>query len=175
MGTKTRDRGIAVLRILMGWVFFYAGAEKLLGIGLEAGKTWSAAGFLKFATLGALPGSADGAVINPTHDFWVSLASNSQALAFINFIVPVGEVLIGAALILGLATRFASLMGVIMIGLFYIASWDFSLGIVNSDFVYVIVTGFLGVVAAGEVYGLDPYVERLHFVQRAPALHYVLG
>jgi thiosulfate dehydrogenase [quinone] large subunit len=175
MGTKTRDRGIAVLRIVMGWVFFYAGAEKLLGVGLEAGKTWSAGGFLKFATAGSWPGAADGAIINPTHDFWVSLAGNAQLLGIINVLVPVGEVAIGAALILGLATRFASLMGVVMVGLFYVASWDFALGIVNSDVVYMAVTGFLGVVAAGEVYGLDPYVERLRFVQRAPALHYVLG
>ena len=66
MGTKTRDRGIAILRILMGWVFFYAGVEKLLGVGLDAGKTWSAGGFLKFATAGTWPGAAPDAVINPT-------------------------------------------------------------------------------------------------------------
>jgi uncharacterized membrane protein YphA (DoxX/SURF4 family) len=50
----------------VGWVFFYAGVEKLLGVGLEAGKTWSAAGFLKFATAGTWPGAAPDAVINPT-------------------------------------------------------------------------------------------------------------
>lgn len=175
MGTKTRDRGIAILRILMGWVFFYAGAEKLLGVGLGAGQTWSAGGFLKFATAGTWPGAADGAIVNTTHDFWVSLAGNAQAMSVINILVPLGELAIGAALILGLATRFASLMGVILLGLFYVASWDFALGIVNSDLVYAVVTGFLGVVAAGEAYGLDPYVERLRFLQRAPALRYALG
>jgi thiosulfate dehydrogenase [quinone] large subunit len=175
MGTRTRDRGIAILRMLMGWVFFYAGVEKLLGVGLDAGKTWSAGGFLKFATVGSWPGAADGAIINPTHDFWVSLAGNAQLLGIINILVPVGEVAIGAALILGLATRFASLSGVIMLGLFYVASWDFALGVINTDVVYMVLTGFLGVVAAGEVYGLDRYVERLRFVQRAPALRYVLG
>src|SRR4029077_7790046 len=149
-----------VLRVLMGWVFFYAGAEKLLGVGLEAGKSWSAGGFLKFATLGAWPGSADGAVINPTHDFFAGLAADPAMLNFINFIVPWGELLIGLALILGLATRFASLIGVIMLRLFYVASWDFSLGIVNEDLVYLVVTGFLGVAAAGELYGLDAYVDK---------------
>lgn len=175
MGTRTRDRGIAILRTLMGWVFFYAGVEKLLGVGLDAGKTWSAGGFLKFGTVGSWPGAAPDAIINPFHDVWVGLAANAQALSLINVIVPVGEVLIGAALILGLATRFASLSGVLMLGLFYVAGWNFELGIVNANLVYIVVTAFLGVVAAGEVYGLDPYIERLRFVQRAPALHYVLG
>jgi thiosulfate dehydrogenase [quinone] large subunit len=96
-------------------------------------------------------------------------------MSVINLLVPFGELAIGTALILGLATRFASLMGTIMLALFYVASWDFPLGFINSDAVYAVVTAFLGIVAAGEVYGLDPYVERFQFVRRAPALHYVLG
>ena len=173
--TRTRERGIAVLRVLMGLMFLYAGVEKLLGIGLQAGQSWSAGGFLQFATLGALPGSAANAVINPFHDFWVNLAGNPQALNFINFIVPWGEVAIGIALTLGLATRFAALMGTIMVGIFYLASWDFSLGPINSDLVYCFVTAFLGFAAAGEIYGLDPIVERLTFVKRTPQLRYVLS
>jgi thiosulfate dehydrogenase [quinone] large subunit len=172
---KNRERGIAVLRVLMGLLFTYAGVEKLLGIGLEAGKSWTAGGFLKFATAGTWPGAADGAVINPFQGFWQGLATDPDLLNIINVLVPWGELAIGIALILGLGTRFAALMGVLMMGLFYLASWDFSLGIINSDLVYLAVLAFLGYAAAGEAYGLDAYVERTPSVQRTPQLRYVLG
>lgn len=173
--TRNRERGIAVLRALMGTLFVWAGVEKILGIGLAAGKTWSAGGYLKFATLGSWPGSTAGDVINPFHDFWVGLASNPQVLSIINILVPWGELGIGVALVLGLGTRFAALMGTLMLGSFYLAGWSFDLGIINSQLVYAFVTAFLGVAAAGQVYGLDRYVERMSIVRRAPQLRYVLG
>ena len=171
--TKARERGILVLRLLVGWVFLFAGAEKLMQ--LEGHGPFSAGGFLKFATAGTWPGAAEDAIVNPTQALWVSLAANPTALTVIDFVVPVGQVLIGAALILGLATRFAGLMGALMMGFFFVAAWDFGHGIVNQHFVYATLALFLAYARAGEIYGLDAYIERLPMVQRAPALRYVLG
>jgi thiosulfate dehydrogenase [quinone] large subunit len=172
---KARERGILALRLIVGWVFLFAGVEKLLDLE-GTGKPFSAFGFLKFATAGTWPGAAENAVVNPTHDFWVGLTTNAAAMQFINFIVPVGEVLIGAALILGLATRFASVAGALMMGLFFVAAWDFGHGIVNEHFVYGAVTLVLGYARAGEIYGLDGYIERTtRVLQRAPLLRYVMG
>jgi thiosulfate dehydrogenase [quinone] large subunit len=171
--TKAREQGIFVLRLVMGWVFLFAGVEKLLQ--LEGGGPFDATGFLKFATAGTWPGLAEGAVANPTQSFWIALASDPTAMAVINVMVPWGQVAIGTALILGLFTRFASLMGVTMMALFFVAAWDFSHGIVNQHLVYAVLTGFLGYAAAGEIHGLDPYIERLRIVRQAPALRYVLG
>lgn len=175
MGATGKTRALAGLRITMGLLFMYAGIEKLLGIGLEAGNSWSAFGFLKFATGGSWPGAAQDAVINPFHDFWLSLAQNPAALNFVNFMVPWGELGIGIALTLGLLTRFASVMGVLMMGLFYVASWDFSLGVINSDLIYLVVLAYLGIAGAGEVYGLDKQVEETAMVRQTPQLRYVLG
>lgn len=171
--TRARERGILALRLLLGWVFLFAGLEKLLQVG--GGGPFSAGGFLRFATAGTWPGAAEGAVVNPTQAFWVSLAENPAALGLIDFIVPVGQVLIGAALILGLATRFAAVMGALMMGLFFVAAWDFGHGIVNQHFVYGALALVLAYARAGEIYGLDAYLERLPVVQRAPALRSVLG
>jgi len=170
---RARERGILFLRVLMGGVFLYAGSEKILQIG---GAPFDAAGFLRFGTMGTWPGAAEGAIVNPTHTFWAGLATDPAMMTFVNFIVPFGQVAIGAALILGLFTRFASVMGTLMMLFFFVAAWDFGHGILNSHLVYAAATGFLGYAAAGEIRGLDGAVlDRMSFVQRRPALRYVLG
>jgi uncharacterized membrane protein YphA (DoxX/SURF4 family) len=78
------------------------------------------------STLGALPGSAPGQLINPTHSLWVSLAGNSSAMPAVNLLVQFGEIAIGVCLLLSLATRFAALMGAILTGLLCVAGWSFA-------------------------------------------------
>lgn len=172
---RYRDGGIALIRIAMGWVFLFAGLDKFLN--LDGGAPFSAAGFLKFATAGSWPGVelAQGQSINPTHGFWVSLAGNPGLVSVINVLVVFGEIAIGTALILGLFTRFASVMGTAMLLLFYFAAWDFALGIVNEQLMYAIVTASLGLIGAGKVFGIDAVIEKTEFVKKAPALRYVLG
>jgi uncharacterized membrane protein YphA (DoxX/SURF4 family) len=115
--TRNLGKGLAALRIAVGAGFLYAGLDKV--VHFDGGtKAFSAAGFLKGATLGAAPGSADGAVVNPTHDFWVSLAGNASLMSVINVLVVLGEIALGVALVLGIATPFAGYMGGLMMGLF---------------------------------------------------------
>jgi thiosulfate dehydrogenase [quinone] large subunit len=171
---RARERGILILRVVLGWVFLFAGSEKLLDLA-GSGGPFSAVGFLKFGTAGTWPGAAEDTIVNPTQAFWLSLTANPAAMGIIDFIVPVGQVLIGAALILGLATRFAGVMGALMMGIFFVAAWDFGHGVINQHFVYGTLALFLAYARAGEIYGLDAWIERLPVVTRAPALRYVLG
>jgi thiosulfate dehydrogenase [quinone] large subunit len=169
--TRSRALGILAMRLTVGWVFLYAGIEKIFGA-----EPFSALGFLKFGTIGTTAAQvAEGTVVNPTHAFWVDLAGNPTLLGIINFIVPFGQVAIGAALILGLATRFASVMGTVMMAAFWIAGWDFAFGVIEYHSVMAIATAALGLMAAGEVYGLDALVNDTPIVKRTPALRYVLG
>jgi thiosulfate dehydrogenase (quinone) large subunit len=170
--TKAQQGAIAVLRVATGIVFLTAGLEKFLGA-----EPFSAAGFLKGATTGVpyLGTAAEGTVYNPTHDFWVSLASNATLMPIVNWLVVAGEITIGALLILGLFTRFAALAGALMMGLFFIATWDLSHGVINEQLMYGIVTGVLGVVAAGRYYGFDAVLEKAATIRRAPQLRYVMG
>jgi thiosulfate dehydrogenase [quinone] large subunit len=166
-------RGIGVLlaRVTVGWVFVYAGIEKLFGA-----TPFTAAGFLKFGTMGTTAEKvADGTIVNPTHAFWVGLAGNATLLPILNFLVVFGEVAIGAALIVGLATRFASVAGFLMMGLFWIAAWDFSHGVVQYQSVLAIVSLALGIIGAGEFIGLDAIVVGTRLVKRAPPLRSVHG
>ena len=148
--------GIAVLRIGVGIIFLWAGLEKLF-----APEPFSAAGFLQFGTSGSLGWPfvsgevAEGTVFNPTHDFWAGLATNDAVMSIINVLVPFGQIGIGIGLILGLLTRFSSIMGTLMMLFFFVAAWDFEFGIVNQHLTYALVTGFLGLIGAGNYYGLD--------------------
>jgi thiosulfate dehydrogenase (quinone) large subunit len=173
--TRYPAKGLALLRVAIGAGFLYAGLDKAIHFGAAAAKPFNATGFLKGATLGTMPGSAEGAVVNPTHDFWVALAGNANLMGVVNFLVVFGEIAIGVALILGLATRFAGLMGGLMMGLFYIATWEFAHGFVNEQFLYGIVALFVAYAAAGEYYGIDAIIDRTQTVRSQPKLRYVLG
>ena len=98
-----------------------------------------------------------------------------DSLPVVDFIVPVGQVLIGAALILGLGTRFAAVMGFLMMGFITIAAWDFAHGPINYTGFLALTTLMVGVLRAGEVYGIDAIVDEQPIVKRTPALRYVLG
>jgi thiosulfate dehydrogenase [quinone] large subunit len=149
-------KAVAIGRIVIGVIFLWAGLEKVIG---GAGE-WSAKGFLAFGTSGTLGWPfvtevVEGTVFNPTHEFWVGLSANAGAMSVINLLVPFGQVAIGTSLILGIATRFASAMGSLMMLFFFFAAWDFAYGIVNQHLTYAVVTLGLGVIGAGNYYGLD--------------------
>ena len=169
-----KAKGLAALRIVLGIGFLYAGLEKIFDFA-GSGKPFTAAGFLQFGTAGTLPGSADGAIVNPTHDFWVSLATNAAIIDTVNFLVVSGEVLIGIALILGFATRFAGVMGALLMAFITIAAWDFGFGPINETVLYTTVALYLAYAEAGLAYGVDAVIEKTEVVAHRPALHYLLG
>lgn len=148
--------GIAILRIGVGVIFLWAGLEKVF-----APEPWSAAGFLEFATGGSLGWPfvtgevAEGTIFNPTQAFWSGLATNEGAMSVINVLVPFGQIGIGVGLILGLLTRFSAAMGTLMMLFFFLAAWDFEFGVVNQHLTYALVTAFLGLIGAGNYFGMD--------------------
>jgi thiosulfate dehydrogenase (quinone) large subunit len=172
--TGSRAYGILALRLITGWYFLYAGLDKMFS-SIGGSEPFSAGGFLQFATAGTTSATvAEGTIVNPTAPFWAEMASNTALLSVVDFIVPFGQVAIGAALILGLATRFAGAMGFLMMAFITIATWDFAHGVINATSFLALAALLLGVIRAGEVYGLDAIVDE-PIVKRAPVLRYVLG
>lgn len=151
--------GVALLRVVVGIIFVWAGVDKIFNGGAPG--SWTAQGFLKFATNGSLgwpfvTGTPDPKTIyNPTHDFWVSLANNATAMTIVNNLVVAGEVCIGVALVLGIVTRFAGAMGALMMAFFFLAGWAFTNGIVEEHATYAVVLLALAGMGAGNYYGLD--------------------
>jgi thiosulfate dehydrogenase (quinone) large subunit len=157
---RTHQLGVALLRVVVGVIFLWAGLDKLFGSG---DKPWSAAYFLSKLTNGTLgwpfvTAPAQGTVFNPTHDLWVNLASNASLMSIVDGLVVFGECAIGVALIFGILTRFAAAMGTLMMLLFFFAAWDFAYGIVNQHLTYALVCATLVALGAGKYYGLDAIV-----------------
>lgn len=165
----SKDRGIFFLRAVLGFGFLFAGLDKFF---MWAGGTpFTAAGFLKGATGGQWLTQTN---INPTHSFWVSLGQNAGAVSVINTLVVFGEIAIGVALILGLATRFAAVSGVLMMGMFLVAQMDFANGPFNEKVMYAVIAGTIAFVGAG-AYALDSVVARQVAARNIPLVKYALG
>ena len=112
-----------VARLWLGYEWFNAGIEKVFGegnavwVGSKAGT--AVAGFLK----GAIAKSALAPGFDPiktphpaVNEWYASLAQNVflPNAALLSYLVAFGEVAIGAALILGVLTRFSAVMSVLL-------------------------------------------------------------
>ncbi|MCM3569356.1 DoxX family protein [Neobacillus mesonae] len=140
---------LAIIRIYIGYQFLHAGFEKLTGGGFDA------SGFLK----GAIAGAAGE---HPAVQGWWAAFLEHIALPnaeLFSFLVQWGEVLVGIALILGLFTNFATLMGLVMN-----FSFLFS-GTVSTNGQMILLAFFVLVAGANAgKFGLDRYA--MPFVHR---------
>ena len=93
---------LALLRIGVGWHFAYEGLSKLLD------STWTSKAYLE---------SASGIGAELFH--W--MAANPTALRTVDFLNVWGLLLIGGGLMLGCLTRFAAVMGILLLALYYVA------------------------------------------------------
>ncbi|MDY0393826.1 DoxX family protein [Virgibacillus halophilus] len=148
---------LAIVRVYIGYTWLTSGIGKLMGGGFDA------SGFLQGAIAGA---GGD----NPAVQGWWATFLEHVALpnaALFSNLVMIGEVLVGAALILGVFTNFAALMGIMMNFAFLFS------GTVSVNAQMVLLTTFLIVAGfnAGR-YGLDrwiiPFMDRKFIKKRWP-------
>ncbi len=142
-------------------------------------------GMMLFAGLGkvtAWPFDASGYLVHgvdpasPVSGMYAAMAANEMLLATINVLIPITQVLIGLALILGVFVRLAALGGALQMFAFYLGGWEGGLlAIFDSTLIYAVIFLTLGALAAGRIAGLDRYIEQSQLVERYPALRYLLG
>ncbi len=153
------------LRILMAWVFFQAGLEKLLDP-----DGWSAATYLENAVVDA----------NPLAELFAGMAGSP----LIDGLVIFGQLAIGIALLLGVLVRFSAFCGALMMIMFWLSALEggplaglpVEHGyVVSYTLVYAFLLFGLGAVGAGRILGLDNAIEETDLVRRNPWLRYLLG
>lgn len=149
---------VAFLRVVTGWWFFHAGVTKLIEDGLAYTYGPMYMQEMTGTALGPIP---------------VWMGNNLAWL--IEPGVPLFETLIGLALMAGALTRLAAFGGVIFMVLFWTGNAGFGHGLVNSDFMGLLLFMTVIALAAGRYYGLDAVLERTAFVKRHPKLRYLLG
>jgi thiosulfate dehydrogenase [quinone] large subunit len=148
--TRSQRYSLLLLRLSLGWVFFYAGITKLVD------PSWSAAGFL-----------AGAKTFTPLYTWLAS----PGILPITNALNEWGLTLIGAALILGVAVRFSSFMGMLIMLLYYLVNLDFPYPnahayLVDEHVVYAVGLMLLAMFHAGRVWGLGHFLAWLPLFRR---------
>jgi thiosulfate dehydrogenase [quinone] large subunit len=142
--SKLQKITLFLLRVSLGWIFFYTGLTKVITPG------WSAGGFLSNA--GTFP----------AFFHWLT---RPDILPAVNFLNEWGLLLLGVSLILGIFVRFSSFFGAILMVLYYLAQLKFpypnaSSFIVDEHIIYIFLLLYFLAVRAGKVWGLDGFFRR---------------
>jgi thiosulfate dehydrogenase (quinone) large subunit len=111
--TALQQASLVIMRMLIGWHFFYEGYYKLMLPGwTRAGHPlapWSAAGYLNAAT-------------GPFAGLFHRLAHAPTMAHAVDVAVPIGLALVGLSLMLGLLTRVGCVGALLFLTLFYISA-----------------------------------------------------
>ena len=128
-----------LLRVSLGWLFFYAGITKVLK------PEWSAAEYIAGAKVFV--------------EFFNFLAS-PEILPIVNLLNKWGLTLLGVSLMLGVLVRFSSFFGAVLMVLYYLAALDFPHPnphdyLVDEHIIYALVLLFFMLTNAGKIGGID--------------------
>ena len=152
MKQKNMDNWILLMRLSMGWVFFYAGLSKIIK---EGG--WTAAGYLA---------NLEG----PFAEIFAQMAGNS----LVDWLNMLGLLAVGIAFILGIGIHIASFSGIILMLLYFFAEYpargDY-MNFIEDHIIYAIV--FLGfyIFGAGKKFSLGEKFKKESWYKNSSWLH----
>lgn len=150
--TNFQLTALVLLRMLIGWHLLYEGITKLIN------PYWTSAGYLAESKW-VLSGLFTSIVANPT------------LLKIVDFLNEWGLIAIGIGLIAGLLTRVATIAGIVLLCLYYVANPPFlgyqysmptegSYLIVNKTLIEAAALFVLAIFPTGEKIGLDIFLFR---------------
>ena len=156
--TSNQKVSMFLLRLTMGWLFFYAGITKVLD------PAWSAVGYL-------------GGAQNFTGFFeWLT---RPAVLPMVNFINEWGLTLLGVSLILGVGVRLASILGALLMVLYYLPlSFPYPNAhslVVDEHIIYAAALLLLASLRAGRYLGLENWCSSLPLCRKYPSLRKLVG
>jgi len=143
-----------LIRLGMGSLMLYAGVIKILD------PSWTAKGYIEQSKV--LP------------QFY-SLLLQPDILPYVDIANKWGLALIGGALIIGFATRFAAFWGLILMILYYLPIYPPKNGLVDDHAIYALLFLLLITFAAGRIGGIDAFLEKSKFTRRHPWMGRLLG
>lgn len=148
---------LVFLRLITGWWFMHAGLGKLI----ESGPVYDTTGWIM---------GAEGTIVYPIMSWF---AANAALLP--NIMIPWGQFLIGAGLILGCLTRLAAFNGTFLLFFLYFGNAGWAHGFVNGELLGLLMFATVMLFGAGRVFGVDAYLEETDLVKNNPKLRYLLG
>jgi len=156
---QTQKISLFVLRLAMGWMFFYAGVTKIID------PSFSAAGYMKGAK---------------TFSAFYQWLVQPGILPLVNFINEWGLTLLGISLILGIGVRLSSILGATLMLMYYFPILQFPYPnahsyIVDEHIIYASALLFFAATRAGRTYGLEEWCSKLPICSKFPKLRNWLG
>ena len=153
------NKTIFILRLALGWIFFYAGFSKVMD------PAWSAAGLLS------------GSQVLPSLYHWFA---SPGVLSVINFVNEWGLLLLGVSLLLGLFVRLSSSFGILLMALYYLPQLNFPIASKVYFLIDVHVIFILGLVIliqaqAGQFWGLEQWLVRQPVYKKSSFLKRLVG
>jgi len=152
--TQFQQVSLFLLRVCLGWYFFWAGITKVLD------PNWSAAGFLNHASM--FP------------DFYAWFA-RPEILPVINFLNAWGLTLIGISLLVGVFVRLSAFWGVMLMVLYYFAHTNEFSFITDDHMIIGLALFVLASFHAGRMWGLENWCAELPICARYPRVRNWLG
>jgi thiosulfate dehydrogenase [quinone] large subunit len=143
---KTRVKlSLLLLRLSLGWLMFYSGVSKILN------PEWSAEGYLKSAK---------------TFSVFYQWLSQPEILPAINFLNKWGLTLLGISLIIGAVVRLSSILGIVLMFLYYFPTLQFPRAgthyyLVDEHIIYALLLLLFVIVKGGRIWGLDKRLSKL--------------
>ena len=174
MENKNLNLFLGILRLSLGWVFFWAFIDKLFGLGFSTCRDSQAGvinyfcnqawlyggsptfGFLKFATKG------------PFKEVFQALAGNP----LVDWLFMLGLFGVGLGLLLGIFMKLSTFFGGVMLSLMYLAGSILPAHnpLIDEHIVYIIVLVVLCLSNSGRYLGLGNLWEKTKLVQKYPIL-----
>ena len=151
-----------ILRIGMGWIFLWAFLDKTFGLGFSTARdrAWilgnsPTSGFLQFATKGPFAG------------IFQSMAGS----ALVDWLVMLGFLGVGIALIFGIGTRIAGYSGALMMILFYLTVLPPEHNpFLDDHIIYTVLLLGFTTVKCGEWFGFGKRWSKTKLVRKYPSL-----
>jgi thiosulfate dehydrogenase [quinone] large subunit len=173
MLTHTAAQALAVLRIGTGFVFLWAFADKMFGLGYStpSARAWINGGN---PTKGFLASVDTGPFQSVAHDIAGTWWANGLFMG--------GMLAIGVALIAGVGLRVSAVSGALIMAMMWLAEFPLAQHtatgaatgstnpITDYHFIYAVVLAVLAFTYAGHTWGLGRLWARLPFVQRHRSL-----
>ncbi len=148
---------LAIIRIVMGWIFLWAFLDKTFGLGVSTlrEKSWLAGNSPTSGFLSSLKG--------PFAFFYNNLTGN----LFVDWIFMIGLLLIGISLILGIFNKLATYSGSLLMLLMYTAVMPSKNNpLIDEHIIYLLILLLLNFFRAGDYFGLRKKWSKTSFVKK---------
>jgi thiosulfate dehydrogenase (quinone) large subunit len=165
---------LGVLRMFMGFTFLWAFLDKAFALGFSTGRNVDTGAINFFGPDAWIKGGSptDGVLLFALKGPFKGLYDGLAGQTWVEWVYMLSMLLIGTALILGVATRLAAIGGIIWLTIFYTATaiWPEHNPFLDEHVVYAVLLFALVLLGAGSYLGLGDRWNRTKLVRRLPFL-----